>query len=335
MVRGAGGPEVLHVIEEAPPTPSGAQVRVRVHAAGVAFGDVMRRKGVLAPRGPFTPGYDVVGVIDAHGPRVDPEAFPLGMRVAVFLPGPGLGGYRDHLCTASKELVPVPAGLDAVRAVALGLNYITAHQILHRTAALQSGQSILVHGAAGGVGTAMLDLGGRAGLTLIGTASTGKHELLTSRGCEPIDYRTQDFTRVLADRPVDAVLDPIGGAHLLRSYSVLTPRGTLVSFGVSGDVGGGLAGVIAGMRTYASLKLRADRRRLRMYNITVSPGASRAACRGDWAEMLALGAAGELDPLVGHVLPLDAVREAHALVDGGGARGKTVLRCVPEGELFG
>lgn len=325
VVRGAGGPEVLHVIDEAPPTPRRGQVRVRVRAAGVAFGDVMRRRGVLAPRGEFTPGYDVVGVVEELGPGCPAGTAAPGERVAAFLPGPGLGGYADHVCVAHGELVPVPDGVDDVTAVALGLNYITAHQLLSRIAPASAGDRVLVHGAAGGVGTALLDIGRRRGVSLVGTASKGKHGILVDRGCEPIDYRSEDFVAVLAGRPVDVALDGIGGAHLRRSHATLADDGTLVGFGVSGDLSQGLLGVAAGMSHWLALKLRPDRRTVRLYNITISRGASRAHVRRDWADLLALGADGALAPLIGEVLLLDDVRRAHELVDGSRVVGKVVL----------
>lgn len=327
VVRGQGGPEVLHLIDEAPPTPGRGQVRIRVRAAGVAFGDVMRRRGVLAPRGEFTPGYDVVGEVEAHGAGCPDGTAPVGARVAAFLPGPGLGGYAQRVCVAAKELIPVPDGLDDVRAVALGLNYITAHQLLTRIAPVCSGDRVLVHGAAGGVGTAAIDLGRGLGLELIGTVSRAKHPILEERGCEPIDYRARDFVDALAGRPVDVALDPIGGAHLRRSWATLSERGALVAFGVAGDLSRGLPGVVAGLAHWLALKLRPDRRSLRLYNITLSRGASRREVRSDWADLLERGARGELEPLVGAVLPLEEVRRAHALLDGGQVVGKVVLRC--------
>ncbi|MCO4771064.1 MAG: zinc-binding dehydrogenase [Deltaproteobacteria bacterium] len=327
LVEAAGGPEVLRLVEAAPPSPSRGAVRVRVHTAGVAFGDVMRRRGVLAPRTAFTPGYDVVGVIEELGAGVAEAEHPLGKRVAAFMPGPGLGGYADHVCVPAKELVPVPDALSDETAVALGLNYITARQLLTRIAPVQEGQRLLVHGAAGGVGTAVLDLGRRLGVELVGTASKAKHHHLETRGCEAIDYRSEEFERVLKGRPVDVALDPIGGSHLRRTYETLGPRGRLVAFGVSGDLGSGYRGVVAGMTHWLALKLRPDSKRVSLYNITISSGASRAHCRSDWQHLMDAAVRGELEPVIGAVVRLSEVRGAHELMDGGGVIGKVVLRC--------
>jgi NADPH:quinone reductase-like Zn-dependent oxidoreductase len=326
VVTGRGGPEVLRLVEVPAPQPRRGQVSVRVEAAGVAYGDVMRRRGVLAPPGDFTPGYDVVGIIDAVGGGVDPER--IGRRVAALMPRTGFGGYAGQVCVPAHRTAAVPEGVDPVDAVALGLNYITARQIIHRIAGLTAGQTLLIHGAAGGVGTAALDIGRLAGLTLYGTASATKHDIVRQRGGIPIDYRAEDFVAVLRERVpggLDAVLDPIGGAHLRRSYATLGPRGVLVMFGISGDMDGGMAGVLAGTGALLSLMLRPDRRRVRPYGITVSPGASHARCCADWATLLEQHAAGSITPLVGARLPLSAVAEAHRLLDTSSIVGKIVL----------
>ena len=326
IVSGKGGPEVLQVIEETVPEPGRHQVRIRVHAAGVAFGDVMRRRGVLAPPWAFTPGYDVVGVVDAVGSSVTDVA--LGARVAAMMPGPGFGGYADHVLVKSSRLVLVPDGVDDTNAVALGLNYITAYQLIHRFVPLKAGQRALVHGAAGGVGTAMLDLGGLAGVELFGTASKGKHSYLEARGCTAIDYRNEDFVERMAELApdgVDAVFDGIGGAHLARSYKTLNGRGTLVMFGISGDLSKGVGALATGLAHFSKLKLCMDGRQVKMYNITSSRGSTPTDCRNDWRSCLDLHAEGKITPMIGATLPLEHVGEAHRMLDESAVIGKIVL----------
>ncbi len=328
VVTGRGGPEVLEVIERAPPAPGRAAVQIAVEAAGVAFGDVMRRRGVMAPRPGFTPGYDVVGRVEAVGDGVDRGL--VGKRVAAMMPKVGLGGYADHVVVPAARLVEVPDDVDPVDAVCLGLNYITAYQLLHRIVPLAAGQRALIHGAAGGVGTALIDLGRGRGIELYGTASAGKHALLRERGAIPIDYRSEDFVTRIAELTgdgVDAVFDSVGGSHLRRSYRTLRRGGTLVSFGLTGDVDRGWRGVLAQTGIYASLKLRFDRMRLRLYLITATPGTGWRRCREDWAALLTRHARGELAPLIGARVPLADVRHAHELVDGAKVTGKVVLRC--------
>src|SRR5262249_20178614 len=158
----------------------------------------------------FTPGYDIAGTVDAVGPALD--ASLVGRRVAVFMPGPGIGGYAEHVCVGADRLVLIPDGIDPAEAGCLGLNYITAYQLLHRVVRLREGQRVLVPGAAGGVGTALLDLGRLLALEMYGTASAAKHDFVRARGAIPIDYRSGDFAPRIAELTgdgVDAVFDPI------------------------------------------------------------------------------------------------------------------------------
>ncbi len=325
VIRGAGGPEVLSFERCAVPQPRRKQVRIRVAAAGVAYGDVMRRRGLLAPRGAFTPGYDVAGTVDAVGSGVDPAL--VGKRVAALLPRTGIGGYASHVCVPARRLVTVPDEVEPAVAVALGLNYITARQML-RLARLQRGQRLLLHGASGGVGTAVLDLARALDLEVYGTASARKHETVRARGGIPIDYRSEDFVARLAElcpEGVDAVFDGIGGDNLMRSYRVLGPRGALVWFGLSGVIAEGWRGMLGGAWRFLRLKLRLDRRRVCFYGITVSPGASHAQCVRDWQGLLEDYQAGGFEPLIGARLPLEQAAEAHALIDAGTLTGKIVL----------
>ena len=161
IVTHYGGPDALRIVEEECPEPKRGEVRVRVQAAGVALPDVMMREGFHpeTPPLPFTPGWDLVGVVDRLGAGV--SGIELGQRVAAL---PITGAYAEFVCLAERELVPVPSGLDAGEAVSLVLNYVTAYQMMHRSAKVRTGQRVLIHGAAGGVGTALLQLGRLAGL---------------------------------------------------------------------------------------------------------------------------------------------------------------------------
>jgi NADPH2:quinone reductase len=321
MVRRAGGPEVLEVVEVPVPVPARSQVRIRVAAAGVAFGDVMRRRGLLAPPWAFTPGYDVAGTVEAVGDRA--TGLAVGDRVAAIMPGPGFGGYADHVCLQPWRCATVPDEMPWPTAAALGLNYVTARQLLERVSGVKPGDSLLVHGAAGGMGTAVLELGQRMGLVLYGTASAAKHPTLAAYGCTAIDYRTQDFVEVVP--PVDAVIDGIGGAHALRSHQVLKPGGVLVGMGVSGIVGEGLIGLFRGIVLFLRLRLRPRGRRTVLYGIGSSPGCRPAACRDDYQALLRM----DLSPRIARVLPLDQVAEAHRLLDERAVVGKVVLSCLP------
>ncbi|MGE5083564.1 MAG: alcohol dehydrogenase catalytic domain-containing protein, partial [Acidobacteriota bacterium] len=190
IVTHYGGPDALQLLEEECPEPKRGEVRVRVLAAGVSLPDVMAREGIHpeTPSVPFTPGWDLIGTVDRVGQGVT-EIVP-GQIVAAM---PISGAYAEFVCLPQRELIPVPSGLDAAEGVSLILNYITAHQMLHRSAKVRSGQRLLIHGASGGVGTALLQLGRLVGLEMYGTCSSRGAAAVSELGGIPIDYQQQDF----------------------------------------------------------------------------------------------------------------------------------------------
>lgn len=211
--------------------PAAGEVRVQALAAGVGFPDVLMREGTYpgGPRPPFTPGYDLVGRVDALGAGVVTPR--LGQMVAALTVW---GSYAQYVCLPATGLVPVSPGLDPTEAVALVLNYTTAYQILRRVARARRGERALVHGAAGGVGAAALQLGRLAGLELYGAAAGADCDLVAELGAIPIDYRREDFVariHALTGDGVDVVLDGIGGPVSLRSYRTLRRGRRLVLFG--------------------------------------------------------------------------------------------------------
>jgi len=226
-----GGPEVLTLVRHATlPTPGPGEVRIKVLAAGVSFTDTMVRKGIypgVEAELPYSPGYDLVGVVDALGEGV--ADFCVGQRVADLSVW---GAYTDYAIRPVDHFVPVPEGIDSADAVSLILSYTTAYQMLHRVAQVGAGQTVLIHGASGGVGTALAQLGRAAGVTMYGTASTAKQEYVAGLGVEPIDYKTEDFvSRVMTEtdqRGVDAVFDAISVDNFERSFTTLKPGGSLV-----------------------------------------------------------------------------------------------------------
>jgi NADPH2:quinone reductase len=239
VVSRYGGPDELQVVEEECPEPDRGEVRVRVLAAGVSLPDVMAREGIHpeTPVVPFTPGWDLVGVIDRIGDGV--SGVEPGQTVAAM---PISGAYAEFVCLPYRELVPVPSGLDPAEAVSLILNYVTAYQMLHRSARVEQGHRVLIHGAAGGVGTALLQLGRVAGLEMYGTCSSRSASAVSDLGALPIDYRDDDFVkeiRRLTGDGVDVVFDSIGGAHIWRSRRALRSGGKVVAYGLTGALRGG------------------------------------------------------------------------------------------------
>src|SRR5216110_3258825 len=239
IVTHYGGPDALQVLEEECPEPKAGEVRVRVLAAGVALPDLMMREGVHpeTPAVPFTPGWDLVGVVDRLGDGI--SGIEPGQIVAAL---PISGAYAEFVCLPQRELVPVPSGLDAAEAVSLVLNYITAYQMLHRSAKVRPGQRALIHGAAGGVGSALLQLGRLAGLQMYGTCSARGAAAVSDLGGIPIDYQHQDFVEEmhrLTSEGVDVVFDGIGGTHIWRSRKALRAGGTVVAYGLTASLRGG------------------------------------------------------------------------------------------------
>jgi NADPH2:quinone reductase len=211
IVTHYGGRDALRVIEEDRPEPEHGEVRVRVLAAGVSLPDILVREGVHpeTPRVPFTPGWDLVGVVDQLGAGI--SGIEPGQVVAAM---PIHGAYAEFVCLPPRELIPAPPGLDAAEAVSVVLNYITAYQMMHRSARVRAGQRALIHGAAGGVGTALLQLGRLAGLEMYGTCSSRGATAVSELGAVPIDYQHGDFVTEVRRHTgdgVDVVFDPIGG----------------------------------------------------------------------------------------------------------------------------
>lgn len=236
-----GGPEVLEVREAPDPAPGPGQVRVRVRAAGLNFAEIMARLGLYpdAPRTPCVLGYEAAGVVDAVGSGVT-SPVP-GARVLALS---RFGAHAEAVCVPAVQALPVPEGMGFEEAASLPVNYVTAYHMLFRVAALRSGEKVLVHMAAGGVGIAVLQLCRTVpGVETFGTASASKHEVLRAEGCHhPLDYRSLDYEaevrRLTGGRGVDVVLDPLGGRDWKKGYRLLRPAGRLVMYGFANLVRG-------------------------------------------------------------------------------------------------
>lgn len=231
VLPGKVEPEGLEIRHGAVPVAGPGQVVIRMEATGVSFAEQQMRRGRYydQPPFPFVPGYDLVGTVLTTGQGVDPGL--AGTRVAALVK---VGGWASHVRVEAADVVPVPDGIGAAEAETLVVNGITAWQMLHRRARVRAGQTILVHGANGGVGTVLVQLAQAAGVKVIGTASARHHDALRDRGVAPVDYRTEDVparVRELAPGGVDAVFDHVGGRSAVDSWHLLAPGGTLVSYG--------------------------------------------------------------------------------------------------------
>ena len=323
--------DAFQMVEDDLPEPGEGQVRVKILATGVAYADVMMRRGVYlgSPALPFTPGYDMAGVIDAIGSGV--RAFSPGQIVIALTV---FGSYSQYSCLSAQDLVNVPEGVDPVEASCLPLNYLTAYQLLHRIARVKPGQSILIYGAAGGLGTALLQLGKLFGLQVYGTASTSKQELVTQLGATPLDYKKEDVVvRVctLTGGGVDAVFDGIGGAHLTQSFQTLRRGGLLVSYGISTIPAGiNLTGALIRfmlphlLRT-TLLSALPNGKRVSTYLVGQIKKKHPDWIREDLGVLLELLSQGKISPIIGKRLPLPKVAAAHELLEQGQVQGKLVL----------
>jgi NADPH:quinone reductase len=346
-----GGPEVLRVADDGDPRPGSGEVRVRVLAAGVSFTDALLRAGTYlgVPKPPFTPGYELVGIVEELGPGC--SRLREGDRVAALTVW---GAYAERVCLLEANAVEVPEDLDPAEVVSLVLTYMTAYQLLHRMAKAKSGETVLVHGAAGRVGTAVLELGALAGLRLYGTASARDRAAVERLGAVAIDYRNEDFlvrVRGLPGKGVDVALDGIGGALSLRSFRALRPGGRLVVFGHYSTLSHGRRswrGWIEWYTATASVALwglLSPRRRVLAYRIQklreghqllpVGPGRRALPVGGgprypdwfreDFRALLGLLRDEKIHPVVAERLPLSDARRAHELLERSAATGKLVL----------
>ncbi|NOY55553.1 MAG: zinc-binding dehydrogenase [Actinobacteria bacterium] len=322
-----GGPDVLEVVEEAVlPEPGPGEVRVKVQATSACFTDTMVRKGVyygLKQKPPFSPGYDLVGVVDKLGEDV--TKFEVGEAVADLTVW---GAYAEYICRSERSLVPVPAGLDPSEAVSLVLSYVTAHQMLHRSAHMQRGQSILVHAAGGAVGTALLQLGRLAGLQMYGTASEPKHDLVAELGATPIDYRSEDFVarvRALTGQGVDAVFDAIGGDNFKRSLASLGPGGKLVAYGFYDSAMGRGGSVPLEFMRVVLWNFLPNRRSTAFYQIGALRKKHPDWFREDLTALFDLLVQGKIRPVIAKRMELEEAAQAHRLVEQAAVQGRIVL----------
>jgi NADPH:quinone reductase len=313
-----------------------------VLAAGVSLPDVMAREGIHpeTPPVPFTPGWDVVGVVDRLGEGV--SGIEPGQTVAAM---PIHGGYSEFVCLPQSELIPAPQGVSPAEAVSLILNYITAYQMLHRSAKVRPGQRVLIHGAAGGVGSALLQLAGLAGVERYGTCSSRGASAVSELGGIPIDYRNQDFVKEihrLTGHGVDVVFDGIGGAHIWRSRKALRPGGKVVAYGLTGSLQdgrlasgpGGRRHRFRGVAVFALYIvggwLAPGRKRVVPYSIQTLKRLKPDFFRQDLITLFSLLKDRKIKPLIAQCLPVAEARHAHELLGKGGVIGKIVL--VPGGQ---
>ena len=327
-----GPPDVFEIRESAAPVPDRGQVRIRVRAAGINYADILTRMGLYpdAPAPPLVVGYEVAGVVDRTG--ADVTGFVPGERVVALT---RFGGYSESVVVPAAQAFHAPVDLSDAEAAAVPVNYLTAALALYRMAALNPGETVLIHNAGGGVGIAALQLARLRRATVIGTASTLKHAALRTFGVDHlIDYRhanvADEVWKITRGRGVDVILDPIGGQSFLESYRLLAPLGRLIILGLSSMVAGETRNLWRALRTWMATP-RFDPMSL----INRNRGVFGLHVGHLWDETRQLAplmsmlmqelAAGRIQPVVARTFPLEQAAEAHRFIQNRLNIGKVVL----------
>jgi NADPH:quinone reductase-like Zn-dependent oxidoreductase len=321
------------VVRQSPrPAPAAGEVLLRMEATGVSFAEKSMRRGRYPgqPTFPFVPGYDVVGTVVAVGPGVATQL--IGTRAAAALK---TGGWASELSVPARKLVPVADGMDAAQVETVIVNGITAWQMLHRSARVKSGQTILVHGASSGVGVILAQLAVHSGIRVIGTAAPRNHQVLRDLGVEPVDYTAPDLEarlRQLAPGGVDAAFDHLGLDSARLSFGLLAPKGSLVSYGFASglDEDSSVVGIFIKMLSQITAwNLFPNTRRASFYNFwggsAVRSSAFQRRMRTDLTHVLGLLAEGAIVPQVAATFPLREAAAALELAESRTAMGKVVI----------
>jgi NADPH:quinone reductase-like Zn-dependent oxidoreductase len=320
-----GPPDWLEVVDAPLPTAGKGEVRVRVLASSLNYTETLIRRHMYpqtaAVRLPLVIGNDVVGEIDQLGEGV--IGFAVGDRVADM---PVIGSNAAYRTLKANQLTRVPPCLDAAEAATLILSWTTAYQLLHRSVRVQPGQRVLVQGAAGAVGQALLALGRLAGVEMWGTARGEQAALIHAFGATPIDYQREDFTRVLPGG-FDVVFDGIGEDGYRRSFGALKRGGLLCAIGYSAGVQA-QRGMLTILMWIARLYLwrgLPGGKRARFYSINVMRAQHPAWFKEDLERLFALLAERAISPRVEERIGFSEVAEAHRRLEVGGLEGKLVL----------
>jgi NADPH:quinone reductase-like Zn-dependent oxidoreductase len=328
LLREFGGPDRLTVVERPVPEPRTGEVLVKVLAASVQFTDIMLRKGQypdLKEKPPLVLGYDLVGEVVKVGPGV---ASPIvGQRVADLTM---TGSYAQYRTLVADHCAVVDASLEPAEATSLVLSWMTAYQLLHRDARVQKGQKLLIIGAAGAVGQALVALGTLAGCKVWGAASARNADLMRALGATHVDRDGADFGQVLQER-FDVVFDGIAEQGFSRAWRAVGPRGHLSAFGVSSGVQRNVSIALVGF-WLAKLwwwNLFSIGRSTSFYSITSLRKKHPDWFVADLDQLLGLLKRGEIKPRIADRIGLDAVAEAHTRIERGGLEGKIVL--IPNG----
>jgi synaptic vesicle membrane protein VAT-1 len=339
VVRRYGPPEVFEARQLADPQAKPGEVLIRVKAVGVNFADLLQRMGVYpgTPKPPFVPGLEIAGVVekvaDNPGGRMS-ECEPLnrGDAVAALTHS---NAYAEWIAVPVRSAYKLPAGMTFEDGAALPVNYLTAYHSMFTMGNLQPGDRILVHGAAGGVGVAAVQLARARGLVTFGTAGPTKQDFLKKIGVDhAIDYQKNDFVDVVrkfAPDGIEMVMDAIGGKSFQKSYECLGPMGRLVVYGFSAAAGGeGKKSVLragkALLETPRFHPLKLMRKNIAVIGVSLGILQSRSAIlRNELDELFRMYSAGKIKPVIGKTFPLTEAAAAHRYIHERKNIGKIIL----------
>ena len=328
----AGSPSTLAVQEMEMPTPGAGEIRIKVAFAGINFADLLMRLGLYQPRPeyPFTPGYEMSGTVDAIGDGV--EGFSVGQRVVA---GVRNGGQSSHVLVSANKALVLPESISLEVAAAIPVTYLTAHHMLHHLGHITPDESVLIHGGAGGVGTAALQLCQWAGVTRVwATASGGKASTIEGFGGVAIDRHNEDFVQVIKQatdgKGVDHILDPIGGDNLARSLSVLKEGGRLYTYGMSAAAPSAkrslLRSFLAWRKTPKFDPLRLMTRNRGVFGVHMGTWSNEVVMVEQLNRILEGVKEGHLVPVIDSIFDVEDVAQAHHHIHDGKNIGKVLLR---------
>jgi NADPH:quinone reductase-like Zn-dependent oxidoreductase len=338
IISAFGTPDIIKVINTpALPEPKRGEVRIKIEASSATFSDVIIRKGLypnLNPTFPLALGYDLVGVVDKLGEEV--TNLTIGQRVADLT---RTGSNAEYICRPSDRLVSVPTTVDAAEAETMVLTYMTAYQMYRRVAKVKLGQTVLIHGGAGAVGSALLDLGRHLGLNMVATASAKKLDLLRAYGATAIDYRATHYTQQLqraGGDGYDAVFDGVGFQSFMRSFRLLKRGGTLVTYGAASSASSvsqrSLVTSIFGPAlffvidiTLLLLNYLPNDQSTKSYDISKMRTEQPDWFVADLQDLFDLLVSDKIKPEIAELLSLDDAIRAHELIESGNVSGRLVF----------
>jgi NADPH:quinone reductase-like Zn-dependent oxidoreductase len=337
VVRRYGPPKVFEMQQVADPQPKAGEVLIRARAIGVNFADLMQRMGVYpgTPKPPFIPGLEVAGVVEkvAEGGRPgESEPIKTGDAVVAF---PHFNAYAEWVAVPAGQVYRLPAGMTFDDGAAIPVNYLTAYHSMFTMGNLLPGDRILIHGAAGGVGIAAVQLAKARGLVIFGTAGRTKQEFLRKIGVDhPIDHQRTDFVQVVrkyAPDGIEMVMDPIGGKSFARSYECLGSTGRLVVYGFSAAAGpegkrSRLRSLTAFLQTPRFNPVELMSRNIAVIGVHLGQVRSRGTLlRWELGEIFRLYGEGKIKSVISKTFPLEEGAAAHQYIQDRKNIGKVIL----------